>query len=101
METWSKGKVGGCVVTDTPDELLKISGHSGTEANDYYGGALICDYIWRKKDVALISAAPDMFECCLTAKAMYEAQGINKDSQIGGEQYEQLLRAINKALDIT
>jgi len=59
-ENWSKGKPGGCVITDTPEGLPENSGHSGTDANKYYGGALVCESVWRKKDVALISAAPKM-----------------------------------------
>ena len=100
-EIWSKGKNGGTVITDTADGLPENSGHSGTDAFDCYGGSLICESICRKKDVALISAAPDLLECCKTAKAIYEAQGINENSRIGGEQYQQLLQAINKAEDIS
>jgi hypothetical protein len=100
-ENWTKGKKGGCVVTDTPDELPENSGHSGKGAYEYYGGNLVCESIWRKKDVALISAAPDLFEACLTTKAMYEAQGINENSLMFGEQYKQLIKAINKATDIS
>lgn len=47
----------------------------------------------------LIAAAPDLFECCLTAKAMYEAMGINTNSRIGGEQYSNLINAIKKATE--
>ncbi len=61
-ENWTKGKTGGCVVTDTPDGLPENSGHSGTEAHEYYGGSLICESVYREKDVTLISAAPDMLE---------------------------------------
>lgn len=50
-------------------------------------------------NAALIIAAPEMFEACLSAKAMYEAQGINEHSRIGGEQYKQLLQAIEKATE--
>lgn len=45
----------------------------------------------------LIAAAPELLNACFTAKAMFEAQGINKDSRIGGEQYSQLLNAIKEA----
>lgn len=47
----------------------------------------------------LIVAAEDLLKACLTAKAMYEAQGINENSRIGGEQYTELLKAIKKALE--
>ena len=47
----------------------------------------------------LIAAAPDLLESCLAAKAMYEAQGINENSRIGGDQYTKLIEAIKKALE--
>ena len=62
MEKWSVGKHQSCIVTDTPDGLPENSGHSGAEAIEYYGGALVCESVCRKKDAALISAAPDMLE---------------------------------------
>lgn len=46
----------------------------------------------------LIAAAPDLLEACLTAKALFQAQGINENSRIGGAQYKQLLEAIRKAI---
>lgn len=98
-ENWSKGRYGGCIVTDTPDGLPENSGHSGIGANEYYGGNLVCESVWRKKDIALISAAPDLLDACFNAKEMYEAQGINENSQFGGEQYKQLIHAIKKATD--
>lgn len=55
-----------------------------------------------EEDVAntkLIAAAPEMLNACFTAKAMYEAQGINEYSRIGGEQYSQLLNTIKKATE--
>lgn len=47
----------------------------------------------------LIASAPDLLECCLTAKAMFEAQCINEQSRIGGEQYAYLLKIIRKATE--
>lgn len=47
----------------------------------------------------LIAAAPEMLEACMTAKAMYEAQGITPESIIGGEQYSSLLNTIKKATE--
>lgn len=53
-----------------------------------------------KQTTKLISSAPELLEACLEAKAMYEAQGINvKRSRIGGEQYKNLLNAIEKATE--
>ena len=47
----------------------------------------------------LIAAAPELLNACLAAKAMYEAQGINVNSRIGGEQYSELLLTIQKATE--
>jgi hypothetical protein len=60
-ENWSIGKTGREVITDNPDGLLESTGHAGKGAIEYYGGYLICESIWRKRDAALISAAPDLF----------------------------------------
>lgn len=91
-ENWSKGKCWGTVITDTPDGLPKNSGHSGTEANKYFGGALVCESIWRKKDVALISAAPDMLEAL---------QNLGNDANTIPEHAWKLVKdAIEKATDI-
>lgn len=48
-EIWSKGKTGGCVVTDNPDGLPKSGGFSGKRAVKYYGGNLVCESVWLKK----------------------------------------------------
>ena len=88
------------MVTNTDDGFPGgVSGHTGVEAVEHYGGVLICESIFRKKDVALISAAPDLLEACLEARVMYEAQGINEESRIGGEQYKRLVFAIGKAME--
>lgn len=46
---------------------------------------------------SIIDQRRALYDACLEAKAMYEAQGINEDSRIGGEQYHNLLLAIQKA----
>ena len=61
-ETWSKGKALGTVITDDANGLFESTGHAGASAIEYYGGALVCESVHRSKDVALISAAPDMLE---------------------------------------
>ncbi len=99
-ETWTKGKTGGCVVTNTNEGFSENTGHSGIDARKYYGGSLICESIYREKDIALISAAPDLLDACLTAKAIYESLGINENSRIGGDQYKKLLQAISKATTV-
>lgn len=58
-EKWSIGKTGGAVVTDNPKGFTFDTGHLDV---DYYGGYLVCESIWRKKDCHLISAAPDLLE---------------------------------------
>lgn len=42
---------------------------------------------------------PKLLESCFAAKAMYEAQGVNESSRIGGEQYKNLLEAIKQATE--
>ncbi len=91
---WSIGRPG-TVVTSCGDGF---PGGDGRDDLRYYGGYLIAESILKKPDAQLIAAAPDLLESCLTAKAMYEAQGINERSIIGGAQYSQLLQAINKAI---
>ena len=97
MENWSIGKMGGTVITDTTDGLPENSGHMGTDANKYYGGALVCESIWRRKDAVLISAAPDLLEACSKAIAILQAQGINSENRIVGKQYQEIEAAIKKA----
>lgn len=61
-EIWQIGKNGGTVITNNPENLLNSTGHTGEDALKYYGGHLICESIWRKKDAALISAAPELLD---------------------------------------
>ena len=58
-----------------------------------------CNYEEAKANAKLISSAPELLKACLEAKSMYEAQGINVESRIGGEQYKNLLNAIEKATE--
>lgn len=92
-EIWSKGKIGGTVITDTPDGLPENSGHSGTDAHKYFGGALICESVWRKKDIALISAAPDMLEALQNLE--------NDDNSIPEHAWKMVQDAIRKATDVS
>lgn len=90
-ENWSKGKTGECIITDTPDGLPE-SIKSETEVMNHYGGALVCESICRKKDVALISAAPDMLEAL---------QKLENDANTIPEHAWKLVKdAIEKATDI-
>jgi len=91
-ENWSIGKNGGTVITDTPDGLPENSGHSGTDAHKYYGGALVAESIWRKKDVALISAAPDMLEALQNLE--------NDNNSIPEPIWNMVKKAIHKAINI-
>lgn len=52
-----------------------------------------------KANAKLIAAAPDLLKSCFEAKAMYEANGITRESRIGGEQYSNLISAIKKATE--
>lgn len=90
-ENWSVGKCGGCVITDTPDGLSESTGHSGTQAHEHFGGALICESIFRKKDAALISAAPDMLEALQNLE--------NDDVSIPFHAWKMVQDAIKKATD--
>ncbi|MFA6572256.1 MAG: hypothetical protein WCT77_13600 [Bacteroidota bacterium] len=92
-ENWSKGKNGHTVITDTPDGLPENSGYTGTHADQYYGGALICESIWRKKDVALISASPDMLEALQNLE--------NDDNSIPEHAWKLVKDAIAKATDVS
>jgi hypothetical protein len=92
-EIWAKGKNGGTVITDSPDGLPENSGHSGTDAHNYYGGALICESVFRKKDVALISAAPDMLEALQNLE--------NDDNSIPEHTWKMVKDAIRKATDVS
>ena len=91
-EIWSKGKNGGTVTTDTPDGLPNNSGHTGADAIKYYGGSLVAESIWRKKDVALISAAPDMLEALESLE--------NDNKTIPDTIWEMVQKAISKAKNI-
>lgn len=90
MENWSKGKTGGCVITDSKDGFNKITGHMEVS---YYGGIMVCESICREKDVALISAAPDMLEALLNLE--------NDDNSIPEHAWKLVQDAIKKATDIS
>lgn len=84
-----------------------INGQNSILSNIQEEGDVVC-FSPKKYDASmknwdanakLIVAAKDLLEACLAAKAMYEAQGINENSRIGGEQYTKLLEAIKKALE--
>lgn len=92
-EIWSKGKTGGCVVTNNTEGLPESRGFSGNDAVNYYGGNLVCESVWRKKYVALISAAPDMLEAL---------QNLENDGNSIPEHAWKLVKdAIAKAMDVS
>jgi hypothetical protein len=62
MENWKVGKNKMTVITDSSEGLKEYTGHTGKYAQKHYGGNLICESIFRKKDASLIAAAPDMLE---------------------------------------
>ena len=92
-ENWSKGKPVGTVITDSTDGFIEKTGHVGADADEYYGGQLVCESIWRKKDVALISAAPDMLEALLNLE--------NDDGNIPDTIWDMVQAAIKKATILT
>jgi len=74
-----------CVITNNDGKILqRIYGSTKIEA---------------ESNTRLIASAPELLKACLSAKAMYEAQGISDDSRIGGEQYKQVKEAIKKATE--
>jgi len=62
--TWKPGKIGGSVITDNPEGFEPQTGHSD---QNYYGGCLIAESIWKQDDVKLIAAAPDLLHACQVA----------------------------------
>ncbi len=85
-ENWKKGKLETVVVTDSRRGFFSHTGHTDV---DYYGGCLIAESIYRKKDVALISAAPDMLEAWQSLE--------NNDNSIPPAIWEMVQNAIKKA----
>lgn len=86
-ENWSVSKRGGAVVTDSDKGFISQTGHLDS---DYYGGTLICESLWRRKDAHLISAAPDMLEVLLSLE--------NDDNTIPKSIWDLRNKAISKAL---
>lgn len=89
--------------TQRPFYPVEYAGIYLIQDDDHYEGHNLLDNDnfpdQAEYNAKLMAAAPDLLEACLTAKAMYEAQGINENSRIGGEQYKELLGAIKKALE--
>jgi hypothetical protein len=56
---WRRGKAGGCVVSDS-NENLTVRGAYESGCIEYYGGYLIGESM-TPSNAALISAAPDMY----------------------------------------
>jgi hypothetical protein len=84
-EKWSKGKTGGCVVSDTPNR------HTQDDHVDYYGGHLVAESIPKQEYVSLISAAPDLYE------ALWAILYADQDNQIDSELFQQAKAALDKA----
>jgi hypothetical protein len=61
-EKWSKGKHGGCVVSDTPNRHTAAHAAIRDDHVDYYGGHLVAESIPKQEYVNLIAAAPDLLE---------------------------------------
>ena len=91
MENWSIGKTRGCVITDNYEGFKESTGHAGYDAEKYYGGALICESIWREKDAHLISAAPDLLHALIKSVEILEAEGLYVHDDI----YDAIKKATN------
>lgn len=106
METkFTKGKWNACCLDDIPHFVfagekticaMKINERGKRNYEPMEATVTVSECVANAK---LIQAAPEMLEACLVAKAMYEAQGINETSKIGGEQYRNLLDALKKATE--
>jgi hypothetical protein len=79
VENWSKGKSMGTVITDNNNGFRPKTGHDDV---GYYGGHLICESVWRKKDVSLIAAAPNLLNACLDVLHYFEGGSIDKEELI-------------------
>lgn len=61
-EKWSVGKERMTVITDSEAGLSEATGHAGKDAKMYFGGNLICESIYREKDVHIIASSQVMLE---------------------------------------
>lgn len=94
---WSIGRTGSCVVTDDVKGFKKEIGHADV---DYYGGALICESIYKIEDAKLIAAAPDLLAACqqLIDSPHYEHFAVRlNDHEMKG--LEMIKEAIKKATE--
>ena len=66
MENWKLGNHPTVIVTDNSEGFDKR--HTDKKSIEYYGGVLVCESILRRKDAALISAAPDLLKALKMAK---------------------------------
>lgn len=92
-ETWSKGRQGGTVISDTPNREITAREVAKYEndARDFYGGHLIAESIPKKEYVDLISAAPDLLQACKTL-----ARIIRDEFSSDGESWEQIKQYQNE-----
>jgi hypothetical protein len=99
-ENWKIGNIPTTVITDSEDGFPINTGHTGSQAHEYYGGNLVCESIARRNDALLISAAPDLLEACKSvmkskrgehlpvevvvklADAIYKAETVTKAEEI-------------------
>jgi len=85
-EKWSKGRHGGCVVSDTPN-----AHGNQTETTEYYGGYLVAESIPRESYVNIIAAAPEMLD------ALWAILQWDVENFIPTELFKQAKAAIDKA----
>lgn len=95
-EKWSKGQLGGTVISDTSSFR-----NGGADSVEYYGGYLVAESISKSEHVDLIAAAPDLLEACkealdrlrhvATVEPKLNGYGVRRET------IEQLTAAIAKA----
>ena len=88
-EEWSKGKHGGCVVSDTPNP------HGDNGGAEYYGGYLVAESIPKQEYLNLIAAAPDL------KQALYDILYADSDNQIPNKLFKAAKAALDKSEGIS
>ncbi len=89
IENWKIGKIKGAVITDSNEGFKESTGHAEEEAKEYYGGNLVCESIWREKDVFVIASAYKMLDALQNLE--------NDDNQIPPHAWKKVQDAIASA----
>lgn len=81
-EKWSKGPLGGTVISDTPNRL-----GPDTDAIEYYGGHLVAESIPKQEYVNLIARAPSMLALLEKAYPIIEEEAERRDNAYRGAEF--------------